>query len=151
MAGRRRGLRSACDPSGEMVPDGTGRRRNGCPKQVRTRVSGHGTTPATVGGGRSFCSRGRAASAAADPEDLAAADRAGALQRGLAVLHGDALCVLDFDLLLVLDAVGLSHRAPPGVGDASRDPLSRIRWCRCAWFDVFPGPGSIWLSGGPQR
>src|SRR4051794_27518705 len=51
----------------------------------------------------------RRRSAAADPEDLAAADRAGALDRGLAVLHRDLLGVLDFDLLLVLDAIGLCH------------------------------------------
>ena len=38
-----------------------------------------------------------------------AADRAGALDRRLAVLHRDLLGVLDFDLLLVLDAIGLGH------------------------------------------
>src|SRR6187200_385232 len=32
---------------------------------------------------------------AADPEDLVAADRAGALERRLAILHGDVLRVLD--------------------------------------------------------
>ena len=46
---------------------------------------------------------------AADAEDLAAADRAGALDRRLAVLHRDLLGVLDFNLLLVLDAICLGH------------------------------------------
>src|SRR3954447_1664513 len=41
---------------------------------------------------------------AADLEDLPATDGAGALEGRLAVLHGDLLRVLDFDLLLVLDA-----------------------------------------------
>src|SRR4029078_8062294 len=47
--------------------------------------------------------------AAADLQDLAAALRAGALERRLAILHGDPLRVLDFDLHLVLDAVSLGH------------------------------------------
>src|SRR5215216_4460810 len=51
-------------------------------------------------------SRGRSA---ADLEDLAAALRAGALECRLAVLHRDPLRVLDFDLLLVLDAIGFGH------------------------------------------
>src|SRR5450759_1312789 len=45
----------------------------------------------------------------ADPEDLAAAVRADALGRRLAILHGDLLGVLDHDLLLVLDAIALGH------------------------------------------
>src|ERR1035437_1884025 len=52
---------------------------------------------------------------AADSEDLAAAVGADALSRRLAVLHRDALGVLDLDLLLVLDAVSLGHcKKPPG-------------------------------------
>src|SRR5688500_491395 len=51
----------------------------------------------------------RRTGSAADLEDLATADRTGALQGRLAVLHGDALGVQDFDLLLVLDAIGLCH------------------------------------------
>ena len=64
--------------------------------------------PPPVGGGPCRCVVVERRSAA-DPEDLAAADRAGALDRRLAVLHRDLLGVLDFDLLLVLDAIGLGH------------------------------------------
>src|SRR5262245_1278657 len=46
---------------------------------------------------------------AADLEDLPAALRACALERRLAVLHRDPLRVLDFDLHLVLHAVGFGH------------------------------------------
>ena len=48
---------------------------------------------------------------AADLEDLATADRASALKRGLAVLHRDLLGIHDFDLLLVLDAIRFGHGA----------------------------------------
>src|SRR6476646_5465189 len=64
---------------------------------------------------------------AADPEHLSATLGTGALQRRLAVLHRDRLRVLDLDLLLVLDAIGFGHRAPPHPAAASWDPLSRIR------------------------
>src|SRR5204863_503476 len=45
----------------------------------------------------------------ADLEDLRAAVRARALDRGTTVLHGHLLRVLDLDLLAFLDAVTLSH------------------------------------------
>ena len=80
--------------------------------------------PPPVGGGLVVR---EGAGSAADSEDLAAAQRAGALERRLAVLHRDLLGVLDFDLLLVLDAIGFGHGAPPHPLDASRDPMSRIR------------------------
>src|SRR5215210_2335442 len=57
-------------------------------------------------------SRERAVSAA-DLEDLAAALGACPLKCRLAVLHRDPLCVLDFDFLLVLDAIGLGHVGLP--------------------------------------
>src|SRR5947199_4274835 len=65
--------------------------------------------PPPSGGGRTLDEFGSAS--AADLEDLVAALRAGALQRRLAVLHRDPLRVLDFDLHLVLDAVGFGHGA----------------------------------------
>src|SRR4051812_5577207 len=55
----------------------------------------------------------RAAGSAADLEDLATALGAGALKRRFAVLHRDPLSVLDFDLLLVLDAIRLGHLGLP--------------------------------------
>src|SRR6188472_3300051 len=68
---------------------------------------------------------------AADLEDLSAADRAGALERGLAVLHRDLLRVLDLDLLLVLDAVGLCHLSTPPHAD--RVTRARLSCPRIAW------------------
>src|SRR5450759_3164961 len=66
---------------------------------------------------------------AADPEDLAAALRAGALERRLAVLHRDLLRVLDLDLGLVLDAVSLSH----GVCSSSRNPRHESTPLESTW------------------
>src|SRR4051812_18645263 len=62
-------------------------------------------TPVVADGGLDL----RPGTSAADLEDLAATLGAGALQGRLAVLHRDLLRVLDFDLHLVLDAVGFRH------------------------------------------
>src|SRR5512141_2600647 len=70
---------------------------------------------------------------AADLVDLAATDRAGALEGRLAVLHRDVLGVLDFDLLLVLDAVSLCHISFSSLGKPRHEstPLgSASRWAR---------------------
>src|SRR3954470_8070276 len=53
---------------------------------------------------------GAGVASAADLENLAAALRAGPLEGRLAVLHRDALGVLNLDLFLVLDAIGFGHR-----------------------------------------
>src|SRR5690606_8434995 len=66
----------------------------------------------SAGGGGSNGTGG----SAADLEYLATAQRAGALERRLAVLHRDPLGVLDLDLPLVLDAIGLRHRASSSYG-----------------------------------
>src|SRR5690242_12526705 len=83
---RRHRVGRSCDPSGALR----------CNKA------------SAVGGGL-VSRQNESASAGADAEDLAATERAGALDRGLAVLHRDLLGVLDFDLLLVLDAISLGH------------------------------------------
>src|SRR4029079_19583046 len=67
--------------------------------------AGQQKAPAVAGGGL----RLRLGSAASDLEDRAPALRAGPLEGRLAVLHGDLLGVLDFDLHLVLHAVGFRH------------------------------------------
>ena len=46
---------------------------------------------------------------AANPEDLCAALRAGALRRGLAVLQLDLFRILNFSFGFALDAVTLNH------------------------------------------
>ena len=138
-----------CEPRAagvaEMVSDG---------RLTRTR-RGHGTAPAVAGGGRSLGADVRR-SGAADPEHLAAANRAGALQRGLAVLHGDALPVLDFDLLLVARR---SRPQPSGSSSVVRRvagslprPLVSVRWfvlVPWAW-DGHPGYRLV-HSDGRQR
>lgn len=53
--------------------------------------------------------RSREVRSAADAEHLRAADRAGALGGGLAVLHRDLLRVLHLALCLALDAIRLGH------------------------------------------
>src|SRR4029077_8901786 len=83
---------------------------------------------AVAGRGHMLISSG---GSAADLEDLAATLRARALQRRLAVLHRDPLRVHDFDLHLVLDAIGFSHGAgSSSYGVASREPSSRVRISR---------------------
>src|SRR5688572_4880050 len=77
---------------------------------------------------------------AADLEDLASTDRTGALEGGLAVLHGDALGIQDFDFLLVLDAIGLGHSVCLLGCDASVTGT----------FVPYPPSGSRGF-GGPQR
>src|SRR5437870_2422747 len=51
-----------------------------------------------------------------DPEDLRAAVGARALNRRATVLHGHLHRIHDLDLLLLLDAVALGHRATSWVG-----------------------------------
>src|SRR3954465_11443515 len=87
-----------------MRPDST---KGARPSRMGHPAPRNGKTPAESGRGLvpSF-TEGRSA---ADLEDLGAALRAGALERGLAVLHRDLLRVLDFDLHLVLHAVGHRH------------------------------------------
>src|SRR6266540_1093140 len=103
----------------------------------------HATTPADPPAGVEMNS-GSVRRSGSDPEHLVAALRTRAGNCRLAVLHGDALGIDDFDLLLVLDAIGLGH-------DVSSSSTQRGGTRRGAPHPLFTFQSTATVASGPSR